>query len=71
MRKRHVPENASTQEKYLLELSRIFFNVRKENPQFFSYREYENPGHMYLTNDFLNKILSIKKDYYGWPDRRR
>lgn len=71
LRTRRVTENASVKEKYLLELSRIFSNVRKENPQIFSYSNYEQPGNTILTNDFLNKILSIKKDYYGWPDRRR
>jgi hypothetical protein len=65
LRKRNVQENASIKEKYLLELSRIFSNVRKENPQIFSYIDYENPNNMKLTNDFLNKILSLKKDYYG------
>lgn len=65
LRTRRVPENASVKEKYLLELSRIFSNVRKENPQIFSYSNYEEPGTTVLTNDFLNKILSIKKDYYG------
>lgn len=65
LRQRHAPENATIKEKYLVELSRIFFNVRKENSGFFSYRDFETPNNMYLTNDFLNKILNLKKDYFG------
>jgi hypothetical protein len=26
---------------------------------------------MAITNDFLNKIINLKKDYLGWPNRFR
>jgi hypothetical protein len=64
LRVRNLPNTATVKEQYLLELSRIFSHVRKENPQFFRRIDFEAPSNMTLTNDFMNNILNLKKDYY-------
>lgn len=63
LRFRRAPVNGSIKDQYYYEISRIYANVRKEHSDWFTYDQYENPRNMFITKDFLNKIINLKKDY--------